>query len=159
MTSTDKGTDGNVTTGNLAGDDAEPKGADGKSAEGRGESTPMVSDSAAHIANTDKDPSADSRNAGTGLDTTGEYAERMADENSGDDDDKAYIAALLRERSSLLRNPNEKDRLSEIDAELERSGYKGDKELRAAKPQGRQAPQRETATPGTSKAPGKTPVK
>jgi hypothetical protein len=73
----------------------------------------------------------------------------MADKN------EAYIAALLREREALERQPSEKGRLAEIDAELDRAGYVPDKPAKPAAPQGRQAPQHETATPGTRKAPGK----
>jgi hypothetical protein len=63
--------------------------------------------------------------------------------------DKAYVAALLREREALSRQPGEEHRVAEIDAELKRAGYVPEK---AAAPQGRTAAQRETATPGTRKA-------
>ena len=59
--------------------------------------------------------------------------------------DKAYIAALLRERDALTRTPGEEHRLAEIDSELERSGYKPEKAARAATPQDRRAPERAKA--------------
>ena len=63
--------------------------------------------------------------------------------------DKAYIAALLRERDALTRTPGEEHRLAEIDSELERAGYEPEK---AAAPQGRRAPERATVAPGARKA-------
>ena len=53
--------------------------------------------------------------------------------------DEAYIAALLREREALSRQPDEAHRLAEVDSELERAGYK------PAAPQGRRAPERAKA--------------